>query len=123
MGRCAHHGEGAHLVGDVGEALAVDLLGLAERAAHGLDRALVLFDPALPGRHALLLLRLALSLGHRIPCGPLGAGLAAEENGEIGVGAHWFSPLMMDRRSCGYFLRSPKPAAIASAREATSIIQ
>ena len=77
----ADHGEGAHLIGNVGDPARIDLLGLAERAAHGDDRALVPLDPAVPGRDALLFLRLPLGLRQRVPRRHLRAVLGSEKDG------------------------------------------
>src|SRR6185437_16649233 len=54
--RCgADNSKCAHLIADVGDAVCVDLLGLAQRSAHLDDDTLVLLDPRLPRGHALLL--------------------------------------------------------------------
>src|SRR4051794_13719647 len=84
----AHHGEGAKFVGYVGDAFGVDLLGLAERPAHFENCALVLRHPSLPGGDAFLLLFLPFSRRQCVPGSEFRTGLAAEENGEIGVVAH-----------------------------------
>ena len=52
----ANHREAAHRVADVLDPARRDLLGLAERSAHGDDRGLVLLDPRLPGRDSLAFL-------------------------------------------------------------------
>src|SRR3954471_21505834 len=88
----AHHCESAELVPDVADPAVVDLLGFAERAADLEDRALMFCDPGLPGGDPLLLLGAAFAIGHCIPRGHAWRGLAADEDGEIGV-AHCCSPV------------------------------
>ena len=48
----ANDREGADCVGDIGNPLLVDLLGLAERAAHLDEGSLMFFHPCLPRRDA-----------------------------------------------------------------------
>src|SRR6187399_1568331 len=80
----AHDREGAEFIGDVADSACGNLLRAAQWPAHRDDGGLMLLGPSLPGRHALLLLRLALGRRQRIPV--FKSVLAAEENREIGSG-------------------------------------
>src|SRR5262249_29458233 len=80
-----HHHEGAHRVAHIRNAALRDLFGLAERSAHGENGRMVLFDPGLPGSHALLLLGAPLGFGKRHPRLSARTGFAAEKDRQIGV--------------------------------------
>lgn len=75
----------AYLVADVLDPALRNLLGLAERPAHGLNRRLMLFGPGFPGGHALLFLGAPFGFGKRHPGLHARAGLAAEKDGEISI--------------------------------------
>src|SRR5580692_9516052 len=82
---CADDGKGGQQVADIGNAFRIDFLGLSERPAHGDDGALVLFDPALPGRHAPLHPAITLGFGERLPGSGFRGALAAKEDSEVGI--------------------------------------
>ena len=116
----AHDREGAQLVAHIFDAFVADPLRLAERPAHGDERALVLFDPGLPGGDALLFLGSSVRPREAPSTPSCGAGLAAEKNGEICVvRSHGFSfPLLCARSGGIHSSPSPAPngARVGSAR-------
>ena len=63
----AYDGVGRHRVADVGDPVARDGLGLAERRAHLDDRGLVFLDPLTPRRNALRFALLAFACRKRLP--------------------------------------------------------
>src|SRR5580698_2589295 len=86
-----HQCKGAHMIAGIFDALGRDGFGLAQRTAHFDNGSVVFLHPPAPGIGTGLLLRLTLALGQCDPGLECSAVLAAEEYGEISVGAHGVS--------------------------------
>src|SRR5450631_2448591 len=78
----AYNRESAHVIVRIIDPALRDLLGFAQRSAHGDDDGVMLLDPGFPRRHAFSFLLTAIAFGKSVPGHSSRTGFAAKEHCE-----------------------------------------